>query len=128
MNIKTRSEEGMSLIEVLIALAMLGIILVAYLTMFNFSFDHIFRMGSKTSAMSDAQEIIDSAYIARNTDDSYIQGLSDETYFKVDCSLIDSVSYTDYRVVYCVGTEVVFNETLESITVKVFYRTGHRHC
>ena len=119
-----KNEKGMTIIEVVIFFAIIGIVLVAYLAMFTSSADQIFRMGNKTTAMSDAQDIIDSVYMHGSANDDFIQGLDSETYLKVDCADIDSIEYLDHRVLYCVTSEVILDEQFEILTVKVFYRNG----
>ena len=57
-------EKGFSLIEVLVALAILMISIFAFTTLFTTSFQGIFRAGHKSEAMFEAQEKIDQAIAA----------------------------------------------------------------
>lgn len=60
--IKMKNNKGLTLIEIVIALAILGIILVSYVTIFSNSFISILLMGQKSQAVSDSQSIIEVAY------------------------------------------------------------------
>jgi competence protein ComGC len=119
-----KNEKGMTIIEIIVFFAIIGVLIVAYLMMFTNSTDHIYRMGNKTSAMSDAQEIIDSVYMHGNISDDFIQGLDAETYLKVDCAEIETAIFVDHRVMYCLASDLVLNEQFDLLTVKIFYRDG----
>lgn len=54
--------KGLTLIEILISLAILGIILVSFLTLFTSAFSNIFSMGRKTDAANEAQAFIETVY------------------------------------------------------------------
>jgi len=58
-----KNRKGLTLIEVIVALAILGIIATSFLTMFTSSFSTIFSMGRRTQAMNDdAQQIMEQLY------------------------------------------------------------------
>lgn len=50
------NQEGLTLIEVIISLAILGIMIVAYLTVFTSGFTGIMRAGHRAEAAYDAQQ------------------------------------------------------------------------
>jgi len=52
-------EEGFSLVEVLVALAVLTIIIFAFTTLFTSSFSGIFRAGRKSASLYEAQAALD---------------------------------------------------------------------
>lgn len=55
--------KGLTLIELIIALAIIGIIVVTFLPIFTTSYTTIFGMGNRTDAVAIAQEIIDDLYV-----------------------------------------------------------------
>jgi prepilin-type N-terminal cleavage/methylation domain-containing protein len=54
-----RREEGFTLVEVLVALAILSIIIMAFTTLFTSSFSGIFRAGRKSASLYEAQAVLD---------------------------------------------------------------------
>lgn len=122
-----KQKRGMTLLEIIIAIAILGVLLASFLSMFTSGFSQIFKMGSKTTAVSDAQDIIETVYNAQDISDTFIQSIDpSENYEKVnDCAQIETVAYTGHRVIYCVGLETMHGEDYDRITVRVFYRNGN---
>lgn len=57
-----KNTAGLTLIEVIVSLAILGIIIIAILNTFTFGFDTIFSMGRKTKAAQIAQQYMDECY------------------------------------------------------------------
>lgn len=53
---------GLTLIEVIISLAIIGMIVISFLTMFTFGFDTVFSMGRRTEATRIAQQFLDEHY------------------------------------------------------------------
>lgn len=60
------NKSGLTLIEVIISMAILGIIAVAILNTFTFGYDNIFAMGRKTKATQIAQQYMDLCYVDTN--------------------------------------------------------------
>jgi prepilin-type N-terminal cleavage/methylation domain-containing protein len=115
----------MTLLEVVIALAILSILVLGFFLIFTASFAHIYRMGTKTAAMSYAQEVVDHIYINRNTSEEFIQDINPgETFLRIHCADMDSYTYDGVRVVYCVGTETLIDTEMTKVTVRVFYKNG----
>ena len=57
------NKKGLTLIEIVVAIAILGFIAAAFLTMFSSAFSGIFSMGRRTQAMNDdAQSIMERIY------------------------------------------------------------------
>lgn len=54
-----KAKKGFTLIEIILAIAILGMLVVAFMPILGNSFIRIFDMGSRTKAMSEAQAIID---------------------------------------------------------------------
>jgi prepilin-type N-terminal cleavage/methylation domain-containing protein len=67
MRLKQR-KSGLTLVEVIISLAILGIIAMAILQTFTFGFESIFSMGRKTKATQVAQEYMDLCYASTSFD------------------------------------------------------------
>jgi prepilin-type N-terminal cleavage/methylation domain-containing protein len=59
---KKLNENGMTLIEVIIAMAILGIMVVSFLAVFTNSFSIIFNHGRKSSSLMAANSIMDKIY------------------------------------------------------------------
>ena len=59
---KLASKKGLTLVETIVALMLISIILVSFLTMFSYAHNTIFSMGNKTTATRIAQEPIDQLY------------------------------------------------------------------
>ena len=71
MKSKKKNNKGMTLVEVIVAIAILGIMAAAFLTIFVSGYSIIFTMGKKTQAMNDkAQTYMDRIY------DDYAAGIS----------------------------------------------------
>lgn len=71
-----RNQRGMTLIELIIAIAILGIISVTFLNMFGSGYTHIFRAGNRTKTIAELQAIIDKSHTQEFVDAAAI-----ETYF-----------------------------------------------
>lgn len=56
---KIKSQKGMTLIEIIVALAVLGIIIISILSMFRLASFQIFTSGSRTDSILDARSIVD---------------------------------------------------------------------
>ena len=54
-----QNNKGLTLIEIIISVAILGIIVISFITMFSQGMDSIFTVGNKTVATRIAQEHID---------------------------------------------------------------------
>jgi len=126
------NNQGFTLIELIISIAILSIILVSFMSLLGNGTKNVFSMGHKTQAVAEAQSIIDTVYNAGDTSDTFIQNIDPSTnYQKIDdCNLLESGTYT-YRVRYCV--EEITNTingndyTQDVISVLVFYNNGKNY-
>ncbi|KAB2951655.1 prepilin-type N-terminal cleavage/methylation domain-containing protein [Heliorestis acidaminivorans] len=59
VNLVIKNSRGLTLVELLVALAILSIIVVAYLSLFTISYQGIFHSGHKSNALFEGQEVID---------------------------------------------------------------------
>lgn len=63
MKSSVRKKNGMTLVEIIIALAIIGIMAISFLTIFTTGFSTIFSMGRRTKAMNnEAQMYMDQIY------------------------------------------------------------------
>lgn len=118
---KNKKSSGLTLIEIIIAMAMLGVILVAYLSVFTSGYVRIINMGNKTAAMTAAQEIVDS--------NSYSGLVSYADYDAMIAAPYDSVNDINGR--YCTTSGVLTPDladlspgSYDTITVMIFYQNG----
>ena len=54
-----KHDKGFSLIEIIIAIFLIGIIAVFLLPMFSFSYTHLHRSGNRTEAVYSSRQVID---------------------------------------------------------------------
>lgn len=120
-NMKTKSKKGMTLIEVIIAIAILGIIAVSLLGAFLQGFSTIFSMGNKTRAMSTAQELVDMA--CDSGDDSVLGSISTKATDDTSFYRYDEGTKHKYRVL----TQTINGTIYDRVTVIVFYQRGKRY-
>ncbi|NDL68235.1 prepilin-type N-terminal cleavage/methylation domain-containing protein [Anaerotalea alkaliphila] len=112
-----KSESGLTLVEVIISVAIIGIIAVSFLNMFSFSFDSIYSMGRKTEATRIAQGYMDLYY-------------ENEPVYNKLSDIADEVMAADgVPIQYTVSSPIVIGpntDGLYSVTITVFYRDGTR--
>lgn len=56
---KLKSQKGMTLIEIIVALAVLGIVIISILSLFRLASSQIFTSGTRTDTILDARSIAD---------------------------------------------------------------------
>lgn len=113
-------KKGMTLLEIIIAMAILGIIAVVLLNAFVQGFSTIFSMGNKTRAMTTAQELIDKACEAGSTG-----ALSGITSLTEVADEKDLYIYEDSEIQkYYVSTQTIGGVTYDKVTISIFYQKG----
>ncbi|MEN1759287.1 type II secretion system protein [Anoxynatronum sibiricum] len=105
---KHRKSSGLTLIEVIISLAIIGIVIISLLTMFTFGFDTVFSMGRRTEATRIAQEFMDEHYALEPLDINHLP------------SIPSVPPYTVQR------NRQMGHDGLNQITITVLYRNGSR--
>lgn len=104
-------KEGMTLIEIIVALAILGIVLIALLNVFTFSMKGVYSAGHRTASAKELQGIADTLINANKmptgfaTQDSirtYLSALSTD-YHRED-NLSNVTTYAGYPVNFNVST------------------------
>lgn len=120
-NMIIKSKKGMTLLEVIVAIAILGIIAVSLLGAFLQGFSTIFSMGNKTRAISTAQELVDMACDSGNTIELgtiSTEAIDDTSFYRYD-------EGTKHK--FRVSTQTKNETTYERVTVIVFYQHGKRY-
>lgn len=115
------ADKGMTLIELIIALAILGIITVAFLNGFTGAFTTILGMGHKTVAMAEAQTLMDQIYEAGTATEAYIESLG-----AVD-TLFSEPYVTGDHLRYALTSKSVGGKTSSQVSLLVFYQNGKRY-
>lgn len=118
--------KGLTLIEVVISIAILGIIAVSFLSMFSQGYINIFTMGNKSKALVKAQATIDVACRAGRINyatDPDLNGMCSNAASVADLHTFSSGIESKYFV-----EDVTINSILyKRITVAVFYQGGQRY-
>ena len=60
---RIKNEEGFTLVEIILAFTLLVIMSAAIITMFTTGFSGVFRAGSKSEALFEAQNLMDNAIV-----------------------------------------------------------------
>lgn len=118
--------KGLTLIEVIISIAILGIIAISFLSMFSNGYINIFTMGNKSKAVVKAQSTIDAACRAGKINyatDPDLNGMSSSAASVIALHTFDSGIESKYFV-----EDITINSVLyKRITVAVFYQGGQRY-
>lgn len=141
MRVKRRhiSDCGLTFIEIVVSLAILSIILVAFLSLFSNSFITIITMGNKSRATVEAQEIVDRIYAEADfsTKAELIQDVSEIINYiepqNEDYSSkiihFDEPNTNNKRVRFYVSNpqSLLIQNSVYSVTVRVYYYNYQRH-
>lgn len=123
-----KKHQGLTLVELIIAIAILTIIVLAFLNALSGGFINIISNGNKTRALSEAQSIID--YMdAKGTDvESTLVGAFPKIKAKVDIANLLSSPYDSSKPIYYAVEDVTVDSlTLDKVTVIVYYQNGSRY-
>ena len=120
-------KEGFTLIEIILAMAILGIILVAFIGAFSNGFTSILNTGNKTRAVAQAQAIVDFIY-EEGTIDSAVLTTTFDIDSEVDYADLESSPYNAAKpIYYSVESKTIGTIPTEKVTVLVFYQNGNRY-
>lgn len=138
---KLRNRKGLTLVEIIISMAILGIVTVSFLTMYTSAITTVFFMGDNNKTVVDSQAVIDRLY--QGLDRSMLND-SNELSDQIDL-LIPEISGqyevltgnkdTDFYTYdsnaesirfHLSEEELVSGETVNVLTMLVFYRNGSR--
>lgn len=108
-----KNTAGLTLIEVIISLAVLGIIIIAILNTLSFGYDTIFSMGRKTKAMQIAQGYIDMCYNTNQFTTSIfttnIISITPETGYSIDAANTNA-AYDSQTKLYNVKVTILYRQ------------------
>ena len=129
-------KKGITIIEIIVSLAILGILAISFLSIFSNGVSTIFSSGNKSLAMKQAQTISDRIYDTQNFSDldTAVQGILLNIYgtgkYKKVLSSADiySTSYTGEAVRYYIeNIQLLSGLTRQRVTALVFYENGKRN-
>jgi prepilin-type N-terminal cleavage/methylation domain-containing protein len=121
-----RQKKGFTLIEIIFAVAILGIIIVAFLAMFGFGFTAILDSGSRTNATMRVQSVVEALNAERFPDNTAIKTYMDGKGY----NYVSSVSNLEIKaagkdVNYYIGAlETVSNVPGYEVTIRLFFNDG----
>jgi prepilin-type N-terminal cleavage/methylation domain-containing protein len=114
MNIKKQlgQHKGMTLVEVVVAIAIIGIIATAFVPLFASSVLQVFRSGDRSEALYDAQE-----YLAASIDTGVPAADTEET----DATIVITFDATNCSVVGRIfKTEVPYGSSGNTVILRAF--------
>jgi prepilin-type N-terminal cleavage/methylation domain len=123
-------KSGLTLIELIISLAILGILVISFVPIFSGGFISICASGNETNAMSQAQKYVDKVWKAGevkdiNTADEIKNTLGPDNYCS-DMSKLYLYEGKDLKYNY-ITNENIEGSSYVKITVVVFYQSGKRN-
>lgn len=121
---KISYKKGLTLIEILVSIAILGIMVVAFSKVFVQGFSNIAIMGDKTKAMATAQKVMDTAYqFGRSAINTSLIGISNKSLTTTELNTYDSTKLVKH---YTESPTYSFlsGASFTKLTVKVYYHNG----
>ena len=124
--LKQNNKKGFTLIEIIVSIAIIGILAVALLSVFTSGYSTIFSMGRKTESSNEAQAFIERVYQEGIADINSI-AIDFNSNTVVDSSQMNSGLYDQTE-----PDKVMFHNVNSSgdqpkVTVLVFYENGRRN-
>ncbi|MCK8058902.1 MULTISPECIES: prepilin-type N-terminal cleavage/methylation domain-containing protein [unclassified Fusibacter] len=117
----SKKKNGMTLVEVILAMAILSIIMIGFLNLFAFSFTNIASNGSRTGASYKAQSIVDGVSSGNYTSESEIESYFSLQGHGIESNEADVEVYVNKPVNYNVTPDQVIGVDGVRLTVVVFY-------
>ncbi len=129
-----KSNKGITLVEIIIAIAILGIIMVGILGMFNIAVSEVFTSGSRSEQTMDIQKVIDELQTENDWEkldqSEIIAFLNAKSYYRVtDISQLKTFNAAyegNYFVTQKTITKDGYNVTGYDVTVLKFFKNGSR--
>lgn len=119
-------KNGFTLVEIVIAIVIIGIILVPLTGVFTKGFANVINMGNKTRAIAKAQAVIDYIYSERTYDFLALSSVFDID-SKVDDHLENSTYNHEKPINYSVIDYDIDGKLFKKVTVLVFYQNGDKY-
>jgi len=117
---KKRRNQGMTLIEIIIAIAILGLLAGVFLNSFSTGYINIYNMGSKTQAMYKAQTIIDQINDGGSATSTFIKSLEPDA---VEFENIGDVSSAS-KIWFDIDDKTTGGQTFKVVTILVYYNNS----
>lgn len=125
---KKNRKKGMTLIEVVVAMAIFGIVAVSFLSMFGNGYSIVFKAGHKTDANMQLQTIIDDLYkqmtITKPATTTPINTYMTGKGYNLTTTANIAVKAVGKNVNYSVDMQTIDGTAGYSVTVLVFYNNG----
>ena len=123
-NIRYQQNEGFTLIEIIVSIAILGIITVSVMGLLSNSLVHVFSSGKKDEAITRAANKMESLYQTNPTSKNDLS-LGSAAKQVNDCSQSGGLyNKTDKNIIrYCIKTK----EDGFKVTIVAFYMNGKKH-
>lgn len=123
------NKKGSTLVELIIAIAILGIIITSFLGMFSFGFNNITKAGIRTKAINKTQTIVESTYAKKFSNPSEIINFMDGQGYNNITNISNIYIQSGGKDNYFVNNTI---KTLNGtdcyiITVVVFYDKGTKN-
>jgi prepilin-type N-terminal cleavage/methylation domain-containing protein len=116
--------KGFTLMEVLVAMAILTIIVVCFTFVYGWSFENIFLMGDKSKVVATAQKTFERLYIDINDNNVELKPVDNKDDLYVYSATEPGNYYVEDNVTFTLEDEVVQGY---KVTAVVFYRNGERN-
>lgn len=117
-----KDKKGLTLVEVLISLLILGIIVFSFISLFGTGFVNIFSMGAKDRAMAQASDIMETLYKEQGNDGFENIGQI-ETIINENFSAIDFQKSISEKINYFEGTNDSDGTSGFLVTITISYTT-----
>ncbi|MHB1454470.1 MAG: prepilin-type N-terminal cleavage/methylation domain-containing protein [Saccharofermentanales bacterium] len=118
---KNKKNQGMTLLEIIIAIAILGLLAGVFLSSFSTGYINIFNMGIKTKAMYRAQTILDQVNDSRTPTSTFIQSLEPDAVEFEDLGDVSPAS----RIWFDIDDKVTGGQTFKVVTVLIYYNNSN---
>ncbi len=114
---KFKRNQGFTLIEIIIAIAILGLLVGVFLNSFTSGYINIYNMGSKTKAMYHAQTILDKINDSGSPTDTFIQSVEPDASEFEDLGDVDPST----TVWFDIDDKEVDGQDFKVVTILIYY-------